>query len=173
MRKILLVIDMQNDFIDGSLGTNEAVKIVDNVINKIKKYPSENIFATKDTHETDYLATQEGKYLPVEHCIRGTNGWNINDNIQNLIPATQIFEKGTFGSVTLAEKLKEIADKEEVEVEVVGICTDICVISNVLLIKAYLPEINITVDSSCCAGVTPAKHDAALETMRSCQINVL
>nr|WP_315102407.1 isochorismatase family cysteine hydrolase [uncultured Catonella sp.] len=173
MRKILLVIDMQNDFIDGSLGTNEAVKIVDNVINKIKKYPSENIFATKDTHETDYLATQEGKYLPVEHCIRGTNGWNINDNIQNLIPATQIFEKGTFGSVTLAEKLKEIADKEDVEVEVVGICTDICVISNVLLIKAYLPEINITVDSSCCAGVTPAKHDAALETMRSCQINVL
>ena len=173
MRKILLVIDMQNDFIDGSLGTNEAVKIVDNVINKIKKYPSENIFATKDTNETDYLATQEWKYLPVEHCIRGTNGWNINDNIQNLIPATQIFEKGTFGSVTLAEKLKEIADKEEVEVEVVGICTDICVISNVLLIKAYLPEINITVDSSCCAGVTPAKHDAALETMRSCQINVL
>ena len=173
MRKILLVIDMQNDFIDGSLGTNEAVKIVDNVINKIKKYPSENIFATKDTHETDYLATQEGKYLPVEHCIRGTNGWNINDNIQNLIPATQIFEKGTFGSVTLAEKLKEIADKEDVEVEVVGICTDICVISNVLLIKAYLPEINITVDSSCCAGVTPAKHNAALETMRSCQINVL
>ena len=173
MRKILLVIDMQNDFINGSLGTNEAVKIVDNVINKIKKYPSENIFATKDTHETDYLATQEGKYLPVEHCIRGTNGWNINDNIQNLIPATQIFEKGTFGSVTLAEKLKEIADKEDVEVEVVGICTDICVISNVLLIKAYLPEINITVDSSCCAGVTPAKHNAALETMRSCQINVL
>ena len=173
MKKALIVVDFQNDFIDGSLGTNEAVKIVDNVINKIKKYPSENIFATKDTHETDYLATQEGKYLPVEHCIRGTNGWNINDNIQNLIPATQIFEKGTFGSVTLAEKLKEIADKEDVEVEVVGICTDICVISNVLLIKAYLPEINITVDSSCCAGVTPAKHNAALETMRSCQINVL
>ena len=173
MRKILLVIDMQNDFIDGSLGTNEAVKIVKNVINKIKKYPSENVFATKDTHEENYLATREGMHLPVEHCIRGTDGWDINSEIKKLIPASNIFEKGTFGSVKLADKIREIAATEDISIEIVGLCTDICVVSNALLIKAYLPEIDITVDSSCCAGVTPTKHEAALETMRSCQINVV
>ena len=173
MRKILLVIDMQNDFIDGSLGTNEAVKVVDNVINKIKKYPSENVFATKDTHEENYLATREGMHLPVEHCIRGTDGWDINSEIKKLITASNIFEKGTFGSVKLVEKIREIAATEDISIEIVGLCTDICVVSNALLIKAYLPEIDITVDSSCCAGVTPTKHEASLETMRSCQINVI
>jgi len=173
MRKILLVIDMQNDFIDGSLGTNEAVKIVNNVINKIKKYPSENVFATKDTHEENYLATREGMHLPVEHCIRGTDGWDINSEIKKLITASNIFEKGTFGSVKLVEKIREIAATEDISIEIVGLCTDICVVSNALLIKAYLPEIDITVDSSCCAGVTPTKHEASLETMRSCQINVI
>lgn len=173
MRKILLVIDMQNDFIDGSLGTNEAVKIVNNVINKIKKYPSENVFATKDTHEENYLATREGMHLPVEHCIRGTDGWDINSEIKKLITASNIFEKGTFGSVKLVEKIREIAATEDISIEMAGLCTDICVVSNALLIKAYLPEIDITVDSSCCAGVTPTKHEASLETMRSCQINVL
>ena len=126
MRKILLVIDMQNDFIDGSLGSAEAENIVQNVINKIKEYPPENVY-----------------------------------------------EKGTFGSVKLAEKVAEMACKEEISVEMVGLCTDICVVSNALLIKAYLPEIPISVDSSCCAGVTPDKHNAALETMRSCQISVI
>lgn len=173
MRKILLVIDMQNDFIDGSLGTNEAVKIVNNVINKIKKYPSENVFATKDTHEENYLATREGMHLPVEHCIRGTDGWDINSEIKKLITASNIFEKGTFGSVKLVEKIREIAATEDISIEIVGLCTDICVVSNALLIKAYLPEIDITVDSSCCAGVTPTKHESSLETMRSCQINVI
>ena len=173
MRKILLVIDMQNDFIDGSLGTNEAVKVVDNVINKIKKYPSENVFATKDTHEENYLATREGMHLPVEHCIRGTDGWDINSEIKKLITASNIFEKGTFGSVKLVEKIREIAATEDISIEIVGLCTDICVVSNALLIKAYLPEIDITVDSSFCAGVTPTKHEASLETMRSCQINVI
>lgn len=173
MRKILLIIDMQNDFIDGSLGTNEAVKIVNNVINKIKKYPSENVFATKDTHEENYLATREGMHLPVEHCIRGTDGWDINSEIKKLITASNIFEKGTFGSVKLVEKIREIAATEDISIEIVGLCTDICVVSNALLIKAYLPEIDITVDSSCCAGVTPTKHEASLETMRSCQINVI
>ena len=173
MRKILLVIDMQNDFIDGALGTSEAENIVQNVVDKIKKYPKENVFATKDTHEEDYLSTREGRYLPVKHCIRGTSGWDLNSAIQELIPDDHIFEKGTFGSVELAAKLKEIASKEDIAVEMVGICTDICVISNALLIKAYLPETDITVDSSCCAGVTPLKNNAALETMKSCQIDVI
>ena len=164
---------MQNDFIDGSLGSCEAKNIVNNVINKIKEYPPENVFATKDTHEVNYLATREGKYLPVEHCIRGTDGWDINSEIKKLIPASNVFEKGTFGSVKLAEKIREIAATESISIEMVGLCTDICVVSNALLIKAYLPEIDITVDSSCCAGVTPTKHEAALETLRSCQITVI
>ena len=173
MRKILLVIDMQNDFIDGSLGSAEAENIVQNVINKIKEYPPENVFATKDTHEANYLSTSEGRHLPVEHCIRGSKGWDIRPEIRSLIPPENVYEKGTFGSVALAEKVAEMAHKEEISVEMVGLCTDICVVSNALLIKAYLPEIPISVDSSCCAGVTPEKHNAALETMRSCQINVI
>ena len=172
MRKILLVIDMQNDFIDGSLGSAEAENIVQNVINKIKEYPPENVFATKDTHEANYLSTSEGRHLPVEHCIRGSKGWDIRPEIRSLIPPENVYEKGTFGSLALAEKVAEMARKEEISVEMVGLCTDICVVSNALLIKAYLPEIPISVDSSCCAGVAPDKHNAALETMRSCQINV-
>ena len=109
----------------------------------------------------------------MEHCIRNTAGWEIEEEIQKLIPISQVFEKGTFGSVALAEKVKELASKEDIAIEMVGLCTDICVISNALLIKAYLPEIDITVDSACCAGVTPDKHEVALETMRSCQINVI
>ena len=172
MRNILLIIDMQNDFIDGSLGSAEAENIVQNVINKIKEYPSENVFATKDTHEANYLSTSEGRHLPVEHCIRGSKGWDIRPEIMALIPSENVYEKGTFGSVALAEKVAEMARKEEISIEIAGLCTDICVVSNALLIKAYLPEIPISVDSSCCAGVTPEKHAAALETMRSCQINV-
>ncbi|MQN00768.1 MAG: cysteine hydrolase [Lachnospiraceae bacterium] len=172
-RKILIVIDMQNDFIDGSLGTREALAIVPDVIKKIKEYSSDDVFATRDTHPTNYLETQEGRNLPVEHCIKGTDGWQIQSQISKLIRADHIFDKPTFGSVSLAEKIKEISEKEPVEIELVGLCTDICVVSNALLLKAFMPEIKISVDSACCAGVTPEKHEAALETMRSCQVNVI
>ena len=174
MKKILLVIDMQNDFIDGALGTPEAVAIVDNVKAKIKTYPKEDVFATRDTHTDFYLDTQEGKNLPVPHCIRGTDGWQIRPDIAELIYPDHIIDKPTFGSTQLA-KLMEIFEKREeegIEIELVGLCTDICVVSNALLIKATLPETPISCDASCCAGVTPAKHEAALETMRSCQIKV-
>ena len=170
MRKLLVVIDMQKDFIDGSLGTKEAVAIVPNVIEKIKKYDVKDIFATRDTHQPEYMQTQEGANLPVEHCIIGTDGWQIESRIAELLNGANIINKPTFGSTELASKIKEIADKEEIEIELVGLCTDICVVSNALILKAYMPEVKISVDPDCCAGVTPEKHLAALETMRSCQI---
>ena len=172
MKKILIVIDMQNDFIDGSLGTKEAEAIVPKVLSKIKEYPAENVYATQDTHESDYLRTQEGKNLPVEHCIRGTDGWKIRKEIAELLKDANIYEKPTFVSVRLAEDLLELSRHEEIELELVGLCTDICVISNALLLKAMMPEVKISVDSSCAAGVTPENHDAALLTMKSCQIAV-
>ena len=170
MRRILVVIDMQNDFIDGSLGTKEAEAIVENVKAKIASYPPDAVYATMDTHGKDYLKTQEGINLPVEHCIKDTNGWKIRPDIAALLKNAKIYEKPTFGSTRLAEDIKAAGDTEEIEL--VGLCTDICVISNALLLKAALPEVKISVDASCCAGVTPQKHAAALETMRSCQINV-
>ncbi|MGN0241798.1 MAG: cysteine hydrolase family protein [Candidatus Weimeria sp.] len=173
MRKIIVVIDMQNDFIDGSLGTKEAVNIVPAVVEKIKSYPENDVFATRDTHPANYLETQEGKYLPVEHCIKGTDGWQIRKEIAELIPGDQIFDKPTFGSVKLAEYLKGLSENEEIEVELAGLCTDICVVSNALMLKAFMPEVKISVDPSCCAGVTPEKHRAALETMASCQIQLI
>ena len=173
MRKLLLVIDMQNDFIDGSLGTKEAEAIVDAVKAKIRSYPSRDIIATMDTHEKTYLDTQEGRNLPVVHCIRGTDGWRIRPDIASLLTEAKIYEKPTFGSVRLAEDLKDLSQTEDIELELVGLCTDICVVSNALLLKAMMPEVRISVDASCCAGVTPEKHIAALETMKSCQIYVL
>ena len=173
MRKILIVIDMQNDFIDAALGTGEAAAIVDAVKEKIRSYPAEDVIATMDTHEENYLQTQEGKYLPVPHCIRGSEGWRIRPDIAALLTGAEIYEKPTFGSTDLAEKLREVSRKEEIELELVGLCTDICVISNALLLKAFMPEVKISVDAACCAGVTPEKHEAALETMRSCQIQVV
>ena len=164
MRKILIVVDMQRDFIDLALGTKEAAAIVDAVKEKIGAYPPDSIFVTMDTHGANYLQTQEGKFLPVEHCIRGT---------APVLAGAKVFEKPTFGSVQLAEELKALSETEELELELVGLCTDICVISNALLLKAFLPEVRITVDASCCAGVTPQKHLAALETMRSCQVAVV
>ena len=172
-RKILIVIDMQNDFIDGALGTKEAQAIVPAVVEKIKSYPKENVYATRDTHPDDYLNTQEGKYLPVPHCIQGTEGWQICKEISTLFSEDHIFNKPTFGSVELAKAVKEMAEKETIEIELVGLCTDICVVSNALLLKAVLPETKISVDPKCCAGVTPEKHAAALETMRSSQIQEL
>lgn len=172
MRKILIVVDMQNDFIDGALGTKEAVAIVPAVIRKIRSYPEDQVYATRDTHPKNYLETQEGRYLPVRHCIKGTQGWEIRKEIAELISEEHIFDKPTFGSVELAEEMRRLAGEEELEIELVGLCTDICVVSNALMLKAFLPETKISVDPSCCAGVTPEKHRAALETLSSCQIQL-
>lgn len=168
--KVLIVVDMQNDFIDGSLGSTEAIKIVPNVINKIKEYEDTNqlIYYTKDTHFNDYLQTPEGKKLPVEHCIKGTDGWNIPKDI--LRSNDNVIEKYTFGAVDLFEELKKINNLESIEL--IGLCTDICVVSNALLAKAYFPNIQITVDSTCCAGVTPESHNKAIDTMKMCQIDI-
>ena len=173
MRKLLIVIDMQNDFIDAALGTKEAVFIVEAVKEKIRSYPAADVIATMDTHGENYMDTQEGKYLPVPHCIRGTEGWKIRPDIEELLTEAKIYEKPTFGSMKMAEDLKALSEKEEIELELIGLCTDICVASNALLLKAAMPEVKISVDASCCAGVTPEKHAAALETMRSCQIQVV
>ena len=172
MRRILLVIDMQNDFITGALGTPEAEKIVDRVVEEIEKYPKADLFATRDTHSADYLKTQEGKNLPVVHCIKGTDGWSLHPKVASALEGATILDKPSFGSVELAERLKCLANQEELELTLIGLCTDICVVSNALLLKAYLPETPIRVISSCCAGVTPESHIAALETMRMCQIEV-
>ena len=173
MRKILIVIDMQNDFIDMALGTKEAAAIVDEVKKKILSYSVKDVMATMDTHEENYLKTQEGELLPVEHCIRGTLGWQLHPEIAPLLDGAEIYEKPGFGSVRLAQDLKALSGTEEIELELIGLCTDICVVVNALLFKAFMPEVKITVDSACCAGVTPEKHLAALETMRSCQIHVV
>ncbi|MDE7431554.1 MAG: cysteine hydrolase [Lachnospiraceae bacterium] len=170
-KQVLIVVDMQNDFINGALGTKEAVEIVDNVASKIKEFEGEVIF-TRDTHFENYSETQEGRKLPVPHCIKGTEGWNINERIEKLrTPDGKVFDKITFGSVELAEYLKN--DKELESVTLVGLCTDICVISNALLIKAFLPEVEIIVDGKCCAGVTQKSHENALEAMGMCQIQVV
>ncbi len=167
--KLLVVVDMQNDFISGSLGTAEAVAIVPNVVKKIKEFEGDVVF-TKDTHLSDYPETQEGKNLPVPHCIKGTEGWMLCDELVPLAEGCPVFEKPTFGSVALAQY---IADKDYGEIELVGLCTDICVLSNALLIKAYLPECPICVDAACCAGVTPESHRNALEAMKMCQVHVV
>lgn len=172
MKKILIVIDMQNDFIDGSLGTEEARKIVPRVLDKIRSYPWDCIYATRDTHGPDYLKTAEGMNLPVEHCIRGTHGWEIREEIRQAMPEAVIVDKPVFGSTELVRLLIKEQEKEELELELIGLCTDICVVSNAILIKANLPEAAVSVDPSCCAGVTPKTHEAALETMKMCQIYV-
>lgn len=168
--KLLVVVDMQKDFVDGSLGTAEAVAIVDNVVSKIRDWDGQIIY-TLDTHGEDYLNTQEGHFLPVEHCIRSTPGWQLNDKVEKAIEEKGALgiEKPTFGSERLVEVVREEAPEE---IELIGLCTDICVISNALLLKAAFYETPIRVDQSCCAGVTPEKHEAALEVMRSCQIEV-
>lgn len=173
VRKILVVIDMQNDFIDAALGTKEAAAIVDAVKEKIRSYPVTDVIATMDTHGENYMQTQEGKYLPVPHCIKGSEGWQIRSDIAELLSGAKIYEKPTFGSTSLAMDLKAISEAETIELELIGLCTDICVVSNALLLKAAMPEVKISVDASCCAGVTPEKHLAALETMRSCQIQIV
>lgn len=173
MRKLLVVVDMQNDFIDGSLGTPEAVAIVENVKNKIREYDLKDVFVTMDTHTPDYLDTQEGRNLPVVHCVKGTEGWQIRSDIRELLQGARIYEKPAFGSTELARDIAaEAAGGEISEIELIGLCTDICVVSNALLIKAALPEVPVAVDASCCAGVTPQSHQAALETMKMCQVHI-
>ena len=165
MRKTLIVIDMQKDFIDGSLGTKEAVSIVDKVKEKIKQYKEngEQIIYTRDTHPENYLETREGKYLPVVHCVKGSEGWLIPEELR--VEGCEVIDKPSFG-YTGWEKY----DFEEIEI--IGLCTDICVVSNALMLKAIYPEIKITVDASCCAGVTVESHKAALLTMKMCQIEI-
>ena len=170
---ILVVIDMQNDFIDGELGTPEAVAIVPKVMVKMMNFDG-LVLATRDTHGEDYLERQEGKKLPVVHCIKGTHGWEIKDEIQQLL-ISQPIDKPTFGSEALGKVLKDLNnDVEPIDsITLVGLCTDICVISNAMLLKAFLPEVPIMVDASCCAGVTPESHERALEAMKACQIEII
>ena len=171
MKKILVVVDMQNDFIDGALGTAEAVAIVPKVAEKIKNFDG-TVLYTRDTHEENYMETQEGKNLPVPHCIRGTEGWQIRTELQQA--GAEVVDKPTFGSRALAEKLVEMNREEAIEsITLIGLCTDICVISNAFVIKAFLPETPIIVDAACCAGVTPKSHERALEVMKVCQIAVV
>ena len=175
MGKILIVIDMQNDFVTGALGSEEAKKIVPTVVEKVKNYDGDVIF-TRDTHGEDYMQTQEGKNLPVPHCIKGTDGWQIIPELLTLQQEKncKVFDKPTFGSTELAEYIKnEYENRNAEEVELIGVCTDICVVSNAMLIKANAPELQVSVTAGCCAGVTPKKHDAALETMQSCQIKIM
>ena len=172
MKKILVVVDMQNDFIDGALGTPEAEKIVERVVEKIGSYKEDCIVATRDTHEDNYLETAEGKQLPVKHCIRGSHGWEIRKEVSLAMPKAVIIDKPTFGSMELVRLLQEKAAKEELEIELVGLCTDICVISNAMVLKAFFPELPIHVDASCCAGVTRESHLQALEAMKVCQMIV-
>lgn len=170
--KVLIVVDMQNDFIDGALGTPEAQKIVPAVAEKIRTWPGA-VYATQDTHQADYLTTQEGKNLPVPHCVEGTPGWEIAPAVREAITDFTCLTKPTFGSRSLAETLTVVHQNEPIEeIVLVGLCTDICVISNAMLLKAFLPEVPIRVDARCCAGVTPESHQNALDAMRRCQIAI-
>lgn len=172
MQDILIVVDMQNDFIDGALGTKEATAIVPGVAQKIREF-SGKVFFTRDTHEENYLETQEGRNLLVPHCMKDTSGWEICPALETLRKEPAV-DKVTFGSVELGEMLKAEDRKEKIgSITLIGLCTDICVISNALLIKAFLPEAEIIVDAKCCAGVTPQSHRTALEAMKACQIKVI
>ncbi len=174
--KILVVVDMQNDFIDGALGTGEAVRIVPGAAEQIRNFAGK-VIATRDTHGENYMDTQEGKKLPVMHCVKGTGGWEIRSEIDAALEergAARI-DKPTFGSVELGSYIKGLDRAEDPveEITLIGLCTDICVISNALLLKAYLPEVPVKVIASCCAGVTPQSHAQALEAMKMCQIEVV
>lgn len=168
--RVLVVVDMQNDFIDGSLGTKEAALIVFNVKKKIEEWEGKVIF-TRDTHQENYLDTQEGINLPIMHCIENTEGWQIS-KLLDTNKAIEIFNKNTFGSIDLGKWLKR-NEKDLEEVQFVGLCTDICVLSNAILVKAFLPECLISVDARCCAGVTVQSHEIALKAMEACQIKVI
>lgn len=178
---LLVVVDMQNDFIDGALGSPEAQAIVPNVVEKIKNFNG-IVIATVDTHDNDYLQTHEGKYLPVVHCVEGTHGWEINDDVAKALDEAPGFvdrlNKITFGSIELpnvcCNYLNGLAcDDSELNITLIGLCTDICVMANAVLLRANFPEANITVDSHCCAGVTPESHAAALTIFKAQHIDVI
>ena len=174
MKKLLIVVDMQKDFVDGALGTKEAAAIVPNVVSKINAHQGD-IIVTYDTHFDDYMTTSEGKNLPVPHCIKGTDGWKLDAEVQKALDGREYtaIEKRTFGSTELPGIIAGQYDAAELEIELIGLCTDICVVSNALILKASFTETPISVDAACCAGVTPDTHEAALATMRMCQIKVL
>ncbi len=169
MKKLLAVIDMQNDFVSGSLGTAEAEAIVPAVLAKVKAASAagDELVFTRDTHQENYLETKEGHYLPIVHCVEGTKGWELIDELKPY--AEEVINKPTFGSTEL---VKFVEKGEYDEVELIGLCTDICVVSNALLLKANSPEKTYRVDPDCCAGVTPESHQAALTTMKMCQIEI-
>ena len=174
MEKILICIDMQNDFVDGVLGTKEAQAILPAVVEKVKGHNGPLIF-TRDTHFENYMDTQEGRKLPVPHCIRGTDGWQLVPALEALRAEKNApcIDKPTFGSHVLAEQMVRDYAGKDVCFELIGVCTDICVISNAMLLKAFLPEAPVMVDSRCCAGVTPESHENALKAMGMCQVEVL
>lgn len=173
MKNILVVVDMQKDFIDGSLGSKEAQNITANAAEKIRTHNGD-IFVTFDTHFDNYLETAEGKKLPVKHCIKGTPGWELDSRISDALKTKKYtaVEKLTFGSTNLPKLIEEICGDEEKKITLIGLCTDICVISNALILKAHFPESEISVYENCCAGVTPELHQSALAAMKSCQINI-
>jgi len=170
MNKLLIVVDMQNDFITGTLGSPQAQLILPNVKAKIMEYKQSGgkVIFTRDTHQDGYLTTQEGKYLPVVHCIEGTQGHLIADGLDT--DGCEVFDKPNFGSIQLA---KLVAGGGYEEIELCGLCTDICVVSNALILKAMLPETKITVDPRCCAGVTEESHNAAIQTMKMCHVDIV
>lgn len=174
MEKILIVVDMQKDFIDGSLGTKEAKAIIPRVCEKIRKFEG-TIYVTKDTHSDDYLNSLEGRKLPVKHCIKGSEGWQLNVDVERALVGKEytVVEKPGFGSLLLPDLIKENVKSNDFEIEIAGLCTDICVVSNALILKAQFPENTIKADHLCCAGVTVESHRAALETMKMCQIEVV
>lgn len=175
-KKILVVVDMQNDFIDGALGTPEAQAILPAAVAHIQARKAEGyaLIATLDTHEENYMETAEGKKLPVPHCIRGTAGWALNPQIAEALGDCCMVEKPSFGSLRLPGIVKELAgDAEDLTIELMGVCTDICVVSNALILKANFPEAKLLVKADCCAGVSPKTHEAALATMGCCQIEII
>ena len=173
MKQFLIVVDMQKDFVSGALGSAEAQAIVPAVVEKIRAFDGE-IIVTYDTHEEDYMDTREGRFLPVPHCIRDTDGWQLDAAVAEALSdrAYTVVEKPTFGAVTLPEVVEQLAGDEAFSVELIGLCTDICVVSNAMLLKAAFPEADLFVDAACCAGVSPESHQAALTTMACCQITV-
>lgn len=174
MKRFLVVVDMQKDFVDGALGSVDAVAIVPGVVEKIKSFDGE-IFITLDTHFDNYPETAEGRKLPVPHCIKGTDGWQLDKNVASALADREYtaVEKPTFGSLELPRLIEAASDGDDFSIEIIGLCTDICVVSNALVLKANFPEMPISVEADCCAGVTPQAHEAALATMRSCQIDVI
>lgn len=174
MKEILIVVDMQTDFIDGSLGSADAQAITPNAVQRIRDWQGD-IIVTLDTHSENYLETAEGKKLPVPHCIKGTKGWALHPLIEDVLSGKcfEVVEKPTFGSTELPSCVRALAGNEEFSLTLIGLCTDICVVSNALLLKAAFPEVPIAVDAACCAGVSPQTHEAALRTMQCCQIDTL